>query len=97
MPFGILIFSGKSKRQIREEIAASQAVPTQVVDDDDSEMTTGDEIVTLDEEATEEIEETVDFDSAQLSDVADFDTELEDVSDEDLFAEDEPPKKKKLK
>ncbi|MDZ4687920.1 MAG: hypothetical protein SH850_22845 [Planctomycetaceae bacterium] len=96
MPFGILIFTGKKKA--KADVSASQANPTVVVDGDEEEgMSTGDDIVTADdEEPTEEISETVDFDSAELSDVVD--TELDDdLSDEDLFGDDEPPKKKKKK
>lgn len=93
LPVGIMVFGGKKKP--RADVAASQA--TSVIADDE-EMSTGDEIVTADsevDEGTEEIAETVDFDSGDLSEVED--TELEDLadSDEDLFVEDEPPKKKR--
>lgn len=96
MPVGILVFGGKKKP--KADVAASQPVETMVVDEEE-EMSTGDEIFTADsevEEPTEEIAETVDFDSAELSDLAD--TDLEQISDSDLFVEEEeeaPPKKKK--
>jgi hypothetical protein len=94
MPVGILIFGGKKKP--KADVAASQPVETMVVDDD--EMSTGDEIFTADselEEPTEEISETVDFDSAELSDLAD--TDFEEIADDDVFdeEEDDAPKKKK--
>uniref|UniRef100_A0A7C2NYI4 Uncharacterized protein n=1 Tax=Schlesneria paludicola TaxID=360056 RepID=A0A7C2NYI4_9PLAN len=98
MPVGILVFGGPKKA--KADVATSQPVETMVVDEDE-EMSTGDEIMTADsevEEPTEEIAETVDFDSAELSDLAD--TDLEQISDSDLFVEeeeDELPKKKKKK
>lgn len=89
MPFGILIFGGKAKKK---PAAAAESQATAVVDDEDESLATSDDIETADAEAdelTEEVEETVDFDSGQLSDVADT------AFDEEDFFDDEPPKKKK--
>jgi hypothetical protein len=90
MPFGILVFGGKAKKKAAA-VSESQATPTAVVDEDES-LATSDDIETADAEAdelTEEVEETVDFDSGQLSDVADT------AFDEEDFFDDEPPKKMK--
>lgn len=89
MPFGILIFSGKSAAKAAAPKADKKSSKT---DDDDAEVRAGDEIL-ADEDG--EIGETVEF-HGDSSDLEAFDdAEALEATDDELFDEEEEAKPKK--
>ncbi len=96
MPFGILLFSGKSATKAAPK-AAGKAGAKASADDGEAEVSGSDELLASEDE---EFGETVVFDPDSSSNMADFaDSEIEEETDEDVFAdeeeiEEELPKKK---
>jgi len=88
MPFGILLFSGKSAAKAAPKAADKKAVAKG--DDDEAELSADEGYV-----AESEVEETVEFRGDSSSEVMAFDDDDLEPTDEDLFDEEEEVKPKK--
>lgn len=91
LPFGILLFSGKSAAKAAAKTSGKAGAKAD--DAEDAEVSASEDLL-VDEE--EEFGETVVFDPDSSNDLADLaDDEFDESTEEDLFEEeDEPPKKK---
>ncbi len=88
MPFGILLFSGKSSAKAAPKAAGKTGAKA----DDEAEVSASEDLL-ADED--EEMGETIVFDPDSSNDLSDLaDSEIDEDTEEDPFEEDEPPKKK---